>query len=84
MKRVASGYYTEVVSTTLDGETVSGLAEIVKVEGQNFWFIRLECDSKMFMEGDDWMSSKKDAIEVLKDVCEIGFEKSKFGICVKN
>lgn len=85
MKRVASGYYTEEVSTTLDGKPVSGLAEVCKVEGQNEWYIRLECDGMMFIDGGDWYPSKKSAIEALRACCEEGFTYVKgLGVCVKS
>ena len=77
MKRIAAGYYTTTVTTQLDGRDVSGLAEVVKGEGQSEWFLRLECDGKILLAGDDWMSTKAEATQVLRAVCQQGFETIK-------
>jgi hypothetical protein len=85
MTRIAPGYYKGRVTTTMDGSQVEATAEVVKVEGQNSWYIRLETDDhRSLMDGDDWIPSKADAIESLLAAVSAGFARTPWGYAVQS
>jgi len=84
--RIAPGYYTAKCETKLDGETLLCTAEICKVEGNPFWYIRLETeDGLSLLDGGDWIETKRDAVCSLDAACKAGFSwVNGLGACVNN
>ena len=84
MKRIAPGYYRATVETTLDGVPVTGIAEVTNTEDRKWWYVTLESDGRMFMDGDDWFVTKARAVLSLNAACKNGFyHYPGLGICVR-
>ena len=85
MNRIAPGYYTNAnLSTTLDGQLVIAQAEVVRVEGHRAWEVQLYTYGGLkLLNGDDWYSTKAEAMAALNDLLRVGFHRTQWGICPK-
>ena len=69
MKKIAPGYYTETRGININGESVEVVVFITRASTHEAnWYFEIELNGAIIIPGDDWYSTKKEAIESLNSI----------------